>query len=71
MFLDRPDVVLRSRDAAGWTGLGQTAEVGESVKVSCSGGLSGATRLSVAVVTVNKRPLELPESVPFDGDVLG
>jgi hypothetical protein len=67
VFLDRPDFVLRSNNAAGWTGPGQTAEVGVSVKVSCSGGLSGATRLSVSLVTVDKQPLELPGSVPFDG----
>jgi hypothetical protein len=35
VFLDRPDFVLRSKNAAGWTGPGQTAEVDVSVKVSC------------------------------------
>ena len=42
-----------------------------SLKVSCSGGLSGATRLSLSVVTVHKQPWELPESVPFDSGLWG
>jgi hypothetical protein len=70
VFLDRPDFVLRSKNAAGWIGPGQTAEVDVSVKMSCSGGLSGASRLSLSVVTVNK-PSELPESVPFDSGLWG